>query len=251
MRYYLVTGTSRGLGEAVCRRLVDPEHTLFCVSRSDNPDLRRAALDAGCALHYFRNDLSKLDRIGAIMDAVFKRIAAEDAESLFLVNNAGVLGPVGPLHRVPLDRVARNLQVNLISVFVLTGEFLRRSQALNVPRTVLTVSSGAGKHAYDGWSAYCAAKAGVDMMSRSLAVEQAYTDNPARILSVAPGVVDTGMQELIRQVDERDFHSKQKFADLYQQGRLTSADVAARGIVEALHSQEIESGSVVDLRDLV
>ena len=250
MRYYLVTGTSRGLGEAICRRLVDPEHTLLCVSRSDNLELRRTALEAGCALHYFRNDLARLECIPALMDAVFKRIGAEGPESLFLVNNAGILGPVGPLDRVPLDEIARNLQVNLVSVFVLTGEFLRRSDGWNVPRTVLTVSSGAGKHAYDGWSAYCAAKAGVDMMSRSLAMEQGFRETPARILSVAPGVVDTGMQELVRNVEERDFHRKRKFLDLYEQGRLTPVENAAEGIVAALHSPDIESGSVVDLRDL-
>jgi benzil reductase ((S)-benzoin forming) len=250
MRYYVVTGASRGIGDAICRILVNPEHTLLCVSRSDNLELRRAALDGGCALHYFRNDLGVTGRIPALMDAVFKRVHTEDAEALFLVNNAGVVGPVGPLDRVPLDEVAMNLQVNLVSVFLLTGEFLRRSNGWNIPRTVLTVSSGAGKHAYDGWSAYCAAKAGVDMMSRSIAMEQSYRENPARILSIAPGVVDTGMQELVRGVAEEDFHKKRKFVDLHEQGQLVDVEEAANGIANVLHSPEIESGSVLDLRDL-
>ena len=90
---------------------------------------------------------------------------------------------------------------------------------------VSTISSGASLRPLDSWSAYCTAKAGLDMWARCLAHEGA-GDNISAI-SVAPGIVDTGMQADIRSANDDDFPLKSTFVDYHANGDLTNPmDVA-------------------------
>ena len=71
---------------------------------------------------------------------------------------------------------------------------------------------------------------------------------PITVISVAPGVVDTPMQDGIRDLDEVDFPNVQRFRDLKSEGILRSPDVVARELWDLATRPDIENGAVLDLR---
>ncbi|MEZ4687041.1 MAG: SDR family NAD(P)-dependent oxidoreductase [Bacteroidia bacterium] len=76
--------------------------------------------------------------------------------------------------------------------------FCTKSKGLDIEKNILFISSGAGRKPRQAWSTYCSTKAALDMYAGCVAKEQRFADFPASIVSIAPGVVDTDMQALIR-----------------------------------------------------
>lgn len=252
MHLSIITGTSRGLGEALARATLAPETVLHTVSRRGNPALREAAKEAGARLVEHELDLRETQRIPALL----AEILADDRgiESATLINNAGVLEPIGPARDIVPDILATHIAVNLTAVMQLTGSFLSRTREAHYPRTVVSISSGAASKPYEGWGPYCATKAGVELFTQVTAMEEAGAaggDGPAaRILAVAPGVVDTDMQSLIRQTPRERFPNKPKFVDLKESGRLADPARAAELVLRAARDPSLDSGSCVDVRTL-
>ena len=94
---------------------------------------------------------------------------------------------------------------------------------------LINVSSGAGTRPYAGWAAYCAAKAAVDQLTRVVALEEHAHGLAA--YAVAPGVVDTDMQETIRATDEADFPEVARFRQLAVDGNFNSASWVAEHLL--------------------
>lgn len=105
---------------------------------------------------------------------------------------------------------------------LLTAAFLAATEGWVVPRKVLNISSGLGRRAIASRASYCAAKAGMDHFSRSVALDEALKPHGARICSLAPGVIDTGMQLQLRSADASAFPDAGNFAQLKDGGQLTS-----------------------------
>jgi NAD(P)-dependent dehydrogenase (short-subunit alcohol dehydrogenase family) len=132
-----------------------------------------------------------------------------------------------------------------VAVLALLGILRRRYHT--VRRELVQLSSGAARTAYPGWSSYGAAKAAVDQWVRSVGEEQQRRGG-VRVLSIAPGVVATGMQELIRTTDERDLPNVARFHELHDQGQLEDPDDVAVRLWRLLDEDDDASGSVLDLR---
>jgi NAD(P)-dependent dehydrogenase (short-subunit alcohol dehydrogenase family) len=109
-----------------------------------------------------------------------------------VVNNAGVVTPIGRMDVLDVEAWAQNIGVNLVAAFHVTQQAIR---ARPVGLTVVNLSSGAARSAMEGWSAYCAGKAGLSMLTRSVYLE---FGPGVRVFGFAPGVVDTDMQGVIR-----------------------------------------------------
>jgi len=110
------------------------------------------------------------------------------------------------------------------------------------------ITSGAARSVYQGWSAYGAGKAAIDQWVRNVGAEQEARGG-VRVVSVAPGTVDTGMQAQLRVASETDFPSRKKFVDLHEAAKLADPEEVAR-TMWGLLDPGLENGSVVDLRDL-
>ena len=249
MRCFIITGSSRGLGEALAYELLETGNQLFCISRSRNESLIQAAEERNISLTYLTYDLSQTDGLEGLMERIFKQINLEDAEGLYLVNNAGTVSPIGPVEKQEGKAITHAVQLNLIAPMLLTSSFIRCGQSFAGVKRVVNISSGAGKHAYFGWSSYCATKAGLDMFTKSVAMEQEREDHPVQILSFAPGVVDTQMQAEIRKTKEEDFIHLQRFIDLKETGKLLSPGFVAKEIKRLLVSDDFPQGAILDIRD--
>lgn len=250
MQLYIITGTSRGLGEALAKRVLSSGHTVVSISRTPNEALTVLAEENGGELTFYPADVRETERLMPLMERIITDIAAERYTSVTLINNAGILDPIQPLDQVKEAELTEHLHVNLLAPMLLTSAFIRTTSSWpdTISRTVANISSGAGKNPYSGWSAYCTAKAGVDMMTRCAALEQGDGPGAVKLVSIAPGGVDTRMQEKIRATDPKLFPQIEKFIGLKMSGQLYTADESAERILAVLESGDLGQGDVIDVR---
>ena len=194
----VVTGHSRGIGEAVAEHLLARGARVLGVSRHGNAAPRGA-------ISRTRLEEVALDVADGV--ALARWLAGNplerflgESETPLLVNNAGVLQPIGTSRDARRRAGWRAVAVNLGAALVLSAAFVQATADAK-ERRILHVSSGAARKAYAGWSVYCATKAALDHHARCVALDR----TPGLLISsVAPGVVDTEMQAEIRaSTDER------------------------------------------------
>ena len=248
-RLYILTGASRGLGAAMARQLLATDAHLLTLSRQPDPRLADAAQASGTALEQWALDLGHDIGSAARLEAWLHRHEPSQFGSAVLINNAGLLGRVGPVEASDAETLAAVLRVGLEAPMLLTAAFLRATRGWAVDKRVLNISSGAGRRAIAGWSAYCAAKAGLDHFSRVIALDEPQRPNPARIVSLAPGVIDTDMQGQLRAADSAGFPDKPRFEELKSTGQLASPEDAARRVLACLARDDFGREPVADARD--
>ncbi|NMG66179.1 SDR family oxidoreductase [Azoarcus indigens] len=239
----LLTGHSRGLGEAIADALLARGIPVLALSRHGNTALaaRHPGLLTEVALDLA--DGAALERW--LADGALARLLPPDAPAL-LVNNAGVLQPVGAPGEQGAAAILRAVTVNVAAPLMLADALIATRQG-SAERRILHVSSGAARSPYAGWSLYCATKAALDHHARSVALDGLAG---VRICSLAPGVIDTEMQGQIRATPAERFPLKARFEQLKQDGGLSSpADTAAR-LVDYLLSAGYGGEPVADLRTL-
>jgi benzil reductase ((S)-benzoin forming) len=248
---YIITGASRGMGLALAEQLLDKSHQIIGISRQQNPALQVAANDAGVQLDQWQQDLADSVSAGLRLRAWFGDAGIKESHflSATLINNAGVIANVGPLSQAKASDLSNALRVGLEAPMQLCAAFLAATEAWAIPRKVLNISSGLGRRALASQSAYCAAKAGMDHFTRSLALDEALKPNGARVCSLAPGVIDTDMQIQLRAASDEKFPDKAGFVALKERGQLSSPTQAAALLIAYLHRSDFGSKPVADVRD--
>ncbi len=242
MRIYYITGTSRGIGKALAEKALEKEDAfVYGISRNHSIQHER--------YHPIEMDLSDLDALEE-----WEPEAHSDIEELVLINNAGTLGSIMPVGKDEDRAIRKSFDLNLTAPAILMNKFVKKFQDLPAKKTIVNVSSGAGQRAIDGWSTYCASKAGLDMFGAVVDEEQTIHQHskPFQVLSIAPGVVETRMQEEIRGKESSDFSSVQRFWDLKTEGQLKDPKNVAEAYFRIMEDPNPEEGarfSVMDLAD--
>ncbi len=242
MNLAIVTGTTKGLGAALADVLVADANN-FVVTLSRAPT-------AGTGPFNFNLDVGDLDAIAPAFALVVACIGQQRFDRAVLINNAGVASPVGGFDQIDAAATGRNLIVNVAAPMVLTRLFALATRQLAARRLVVNISSGAAKRAVAGWSAYCASKAALEMATRVAAIEAASNDPTLAICSLAPGVVDTPMQTLIRSASETEFPDVARFRAMKADGVLRDAHDVARDIVNLIEANRLTNGGNFDIREL-
>ncbi len=251
MEVVVVTGASKGLGAALVEQLLSPDRRVVGIARSSNDALAEAARTRGAWLDWYLQDLSDTVATDALARSIMDGMP-RDASRYVLVNNAALAEPVGPIATLDPAVVVRAIDANLTATMILTTRFLAATATLDADRRVLNISSGLGRRPMDGTATYCVSKAGMDMFTRCINAEP---DDPsrakrkARAVSLAPGVVDTGMQVFMRGQDPGTFPEGRYFADMKRDGKLASpAEVAAK-IVRYLDRDDFGATEIDDIRN--
>ena len=237
----IVTGHSSGLGAAIAESLLQRGIPVLGTARRGNPALadRFPAL-----LQEARLDLGDAGALSRWLDSEAIPAYCRDADTVLLINNAGTLGPIGPAETQPVDEIGTAVQINVAAPLMLTAALaLHHAGALRV----VHISSGAARSPYAGWSIYCATKAALDHHARAVAADGRAN---LRMCSLAPGVLDTDMQDIIRNTPETRFPMLKRFQRMKQEGQLTPADDAARRIVAYQLDARFGEAATADLRDL-
>ncbi|MCY9662986.1 SDR family NAD(P)-dependent oxidoreductase [Paenibacillus chondroitinus] len=242
MKYFIITGTSRGLGEAMAFKLISPEHHLICFSRTKNNDL----IAASCHLDYYEFDLQNVNQIEALMEQVFQKINLTNAEGVYLINNAAIISPFSRIEQANSQDLMDNLHVNLLAPIVLTSSFIRFTQHLPLEKRILNISSASAKQLLPGMSAYSAAKAGLDAFSSCVGLEQGVESGAVKIVSVYPGMVDTSLQEQARNTSNEALATPDIFKMVKDRGMLASPTATADKLIGFLLGKSFHQGAVVE-----
>lgn len=186
----LVTGASRGLGEGAARALAKEGAAVMLLARDGDLAQKVAGeiVDAGGTAEALACDVSDYPSVERAVADTRQRLGGLD----ILINNAGVIEPIAEIAASDPAVWARNIQINLIGAYYVVRAVLDRM--LQNGGTIINVSSGAAYRPLEGWSSYCAGKAGLAMLTRSLVLET----TGVRIFGFSPGTIDTDMQVKIR-----------------------------------------------------
>jgi NAD(P)-dependent dehydrogenase (short-subunit alcohol dehydrogenase family) len=234
-----VTGASQGLGRALVERVPFDDATVFDVSR-------RGGLPGTT---HVRADLADPSGWVAVEAHLRETLSGFDGERVVFIHCAGTLDPMGFAAEVDTEGYRRQVLLNSAAPQVLGQALLSAAADLDVRVDFVQLTSGAASKPYQGWTAYCAGKAAGDHWVRTAGAEQAVRGG-ARVLAVAPGRVDTAMQAQLREQDERDFPAAGTFREAHAKGELTDPADAAERIWKLLGRDDLDTGSVLDLRSL-
>ena len=246
---YIVTGASRGLGNAIAGQLLAPRHSLLCISRHSDAALATRAAASGTRLEQWNADLAQPIDVAARLQAWLESCDPASVAGATLINNAALLTRIGSIDGCDDAELSASMRVSLEAPLLLSAAFLRATRDWIVPRRILNISSGLGRRAMAGTAPYCAAKAGMDHYSRAVALDEAGRTHGARIVSLAPGVIDTDMQVHLRAANPQGFPEQAMFVALKEGGQLSSSADAAAHVIAYLNRPDFGANPVADVRD--
>lgn len=233
-----ITGASAGLGAALVAAMPYDDAHVVDISRSGGTP----------GTEHLPADLADPASWPAVEEHLVERLRGFDGARAVFVHNAAVIEPIGSAGVVDSAAYTRNVLLNSAAPQVLGHAFLRalRGAARVGHATLALVTSGAATTAYAGWSAYGAGKAACDHWVRCVGAEQD-GERPVSVVAIAPGVVDTAMQQAIRAADPQDFPTVGRFHELHATGALVRPDEAATRFWDVVASVP-SPGTVTDLR---
>jgi benzil reductase ((S)-benzoin forming) len=245
----LITGASRGLGQAMAEQLLQAGHAVLGISRKQSPALaeegqsrrRRAhAMGAGPVRPGGRRGAP----VGLAEDAGRPALRQRHAHQ-----QRRHRGQPAPLSGAVAAELSLALRIGLEAPMLLTAAFLGATREWRGARKVLNISSGLGRNAMGSQAPYCGSKAGMDHFSRAVALEEAHAPNGARIVSLAPGVIDTDMQVQLRGASAEKFPDRTRFEKMKNEGMLDSPATAAAKVLKYLARADFGANPVADVRD--
>ncbi|MCP4583743.1 MAG: SDR family NAD(P)-dependent oxidoreductase [candidate division Zixibacteria bacterium] len=238
MNFYIITGASKGLGDAIARQAESKGKRVYSLSRSESQN----GIFKKC-------DLSDPQNAENVINVIFDEVNPSEFQMIVLINNVGTLHPIKTADNIDFEEITANLNSNLLSAIVLCSCFIKRLRGFQGVKKIVNITSGAARKAYHGWSLYCASKAGLEQFSRCLAIEQSRADNPVSIVNVDPVLIDTDMQALIRNSNEKDFPDLSRFIEYKNQGKLADPETIASRILTGTELDKFYSGETIKVND--
>ncbi len=241
--FFLITGASRGIGEALAYKLLENGNTVLGVSRNRSDRLK--------SNHYYHLsfDLTDTSRIGQIMEKVNQIIDSHRFDFVGLVNNASAIEPLNSIEKCPPAEIESHVRIGLIAPMILTSEFIRRFSGDKIRKKVVFISSGAAFTPLPDESIYCSSKAGIHMFARCVGIEQMNREYGFEVISIGPGMVDTAMQLAVRSKTSDEFAMAGFFQQAYQDGKLQETDQVAEKIYTIL-GNKYEQGKYVSVSEV-
>ncbi len=243
-RVVLVTGAGRGIGRATAREFAAAGARVVITSRTQKElaETARLVKRQGAEVLAVPADVSSERSIKALVAAAVRRFGPVEV----LVNNAGLLMPIGPIWTTKPAAWRKNVRTNLEGAYlcsraVLPGMLKRRYGS------IINVSSGAARNARYGWSAYCASKAAMDQLTRVMALD--LHEHHVTVNAIYPGTTETRMQELLRETDDGAMSADTElFRYRHAHGLNLPPEAPARLIVWLARQTDL-SGQIIDIYD--
>lgn len=224
-RSVVLTGISRGLGAALFDIFVGAGDRVLGLTRTIGDRQRALALAYPGQIKLRETDLADSGLLPTPAE-----IAAflDGASRPTLIHNAAVVSPIGPVGKLDPVQIETAVNTNMLAPILLTNAFLAALPA-DAPRIdILFITSGAARRVIDGWSVYGSTKAAGENFFEAV-TEQFAHDPRVHVSVVNPGVMDTGMQALIRLAE---FEGHSRYQRLHERGELPDPADVALHIVE-------------------
>jgi NAD(P)-dependent dehydrogenase (short-subunit alcohol dehydrogenase family) len=241
-RCAVVTGVSKGLGEALAAALLDRNYEVVGVGR--------VAAGRLYTPHFrlVHADLAEVRTLPAIMSATFAEVIARAPASVVVINNAATGAPAGTIGAIDAREVSESVAVNVVAPLVIADAFVRTFRGFAGERRLINVSSGAAVQPLPGAGVYCIGKAGLEMLTRVVAAEHGATGIDA--ITIRPGIIDTPMQAYMRSQPPSKLPSVDMFRAFHASGQLVPPDVTAARIVDRLVLSPVENGRIYSYAEI-
>lgn len=221
--HIFITGTSTGIGRALALHGLEKGNKVLGLSRTQSITHKN-----------YTHQSIDLSASKAVLEFKFPEVSSP---KIVLVNNAGTLGDIKYIGNISNASIYNSFCLNLMAPAVLMNQLLRQFPDREL--IIINVSSGAGKHPYDGWAEYCSSKAALDMFSRVLEKEIKQKKRPnVRVFAVSPGIVETHMQSQIRNSKFENFSLRMKFEEYYKKGVNKTPERAASELYNIIQHPE-------------
>lgn len=222
----IITGANRGLGKALVDVALKDENTLiFSLSRSLHEDHK--SINA-TELVFIKTDLSE-PFSNSIFEIIENSITLD--AKLYFFNNASIILPIANIGAFKEQEIETSIKVNVQYPVYLINSLL--NQFSKNKMVLVNISSGAGINPIPYWSLYGASKAYMNLFFKVL--EEENQGKNLTLFTINPGVLDTGMQESIR---ENDFPKQDYFKSLKEENKLIPPEDAALKIFNEINYYE-------------
>lgn len=238
--HFIITGTSKGIGEQLAGMLLDLGHQVYGIARGSSE-----------RLHSYSNythrtfDLNDIIGIESLIEGIVNEVNINDSKIFCLINNAAMLEPLKLIDRCTAQEIHHNLQVSLIAPMILTSSFIRCTQRLDIRRKIINITSGSGTYPAPGMSVYCTAKAGINMFTQCIGAEQSNQLEPVEIIAVDPGMVETELQAAARGKNEHEFEMAKYFKQAHESGQVQTTQELGRHLLKIIE-EKISPGKLVN-----
>lgn len=230
---YIVTGVSRGLGKATVDQLLEKGEKVLGIGRNTVVNHSNYT--------FISCDLSDSNEVSKLHITI-------PQEPITLINNAGIIGEIKRISDQKEFDLPKVLQVNTVAPMAIAKMIYLQLNNKN-DFTLVNISSGAANRAISSWSAYCASKAALNMLTETFYLEELEKGNSPKIYAVSPGVIDTDMQQQIRSTTPENFSALNNFVQLKEENQLFSPEAAASKLLNKLNTTEY-TGVFFDLRNV-
>jgi benzil reductase ((S)-benzoin forming) len=232
----LVTGTSSGFGHGIATHYLEKGHTVYGISRKQNDELA-----ARQNFRFLSQDLSRFDEMEKNIPPFLKQAGELDLAIL----NAGVLPEIKDMKDCSIDEIRKVMDINVWSNKILIDLMISNLAGI---RQIVAISSGAAVYGNRGWNSYSLSKAALNMLIMLYSREQPST----HFSSIAPGLVDTGMQEYISSLpDDERFPTIDNLKKARGTSQMPAPAEAAKILSQVIEKiRKEESGSFKDVRTI-
>ncbi|MCC7289920.1 SDR family NAD(P)-dependent oxidoreductase [bacterium] len=243
MHYFIITGTSKGLGDALLKETLSRNNNfVFGLNRS------KCNLKSGNYLD-IRCDLAEYEQIEKAFELIYRTVSESSVESLVLINNAGIVDPIGYIQTLNSNQIENAFAVNVFGVINTTKLFIKYFSKFKSNKTIVNISSGASSKPTAGWSIYTSTKSAVEMFTKSVALEQENEEFPVKVFAFQPGKVETPMQEYVRSQSSKDLPSVDIFINSFKNKENYSPKFVAEMLIRLINDWG-ENGEIYKAREL-
>ncbi|HOZ69645.1 MAG TPA: SDR family NAD(P)-dependent oxidoreductase [Chitinophagaceae bacterium] len=237
----IITGGNKGIGQGICEAYKNNGYQVFSISRS------QLLADSSQNVNYIQFDLQQTKDVTAVLEEILMGLPKREMDSITLINNAATTGPIRRFEETSSADIEKVISLNVVAPLMLTSGFIQYTKGWNCRRHIINISSGAAINPLAGISTYCVSKAAIDMLTKSIALEQAGNSGNFKIISVYPGLVDTDMQRDIRTSNSTHFPEVKTFREFKRNGDLAGKYDVGNEIYHIDHNVLVTNGSILDL----
>ncbi len=241
--FFLITGTSKGIGAAVAQKILQEGHTVLGVSRNRSEKL------ISSNYHHLAMDLTDTAGFDRIMEQAGALFAGQDFDFLCLINNASATEPMGSIQTLNPDAIQAHVTIGLIAPMILTSLFIKKFQDEKARKKIVLMSSGAALHPLADMSIYCGSKAGSLMFGQVVGAEQKDNEHGFEVVSIGPGMVETEMQQSVRSQPVEAFAMAGYFRQAYEEGKVQDPAVVA-GKIYTILQNHYDPGQYVSVSEV-
>jgi benzil reductase ((S)-benzoin forming) len=241
MNLHIITGGSRGLGQALVKILNRQGDHVAEISRNGKLNSKTA--------QSFVCDFKTNKNKDELMEKIFSHFESQNYQMITLINNAGMVEPVGYLEQLNEQDIIDSLMVNLAAPMALTAAFIKHLQFFNGRKVLVNVSSGVARHPKETWGPYCAAKAALESLSAVVALEN--EEQNTTVINYEPGIIDTEMQSVIRGIPKERFPDLERFVEFKNNGDLADPDFVADHLIKLIFKTGLPTKNFFSITDKI